>query len=98
MGGECCSQEEEREEEDGNEDSSGEEGTPGSTGVAADMQLDYLQLPSEGRTGRPTSARIWSSSEERLAWASDVQQVLHIHIHLRFSVSPSSSSLCLRTH
>ncbi|KAK9843370.1 hypothetical protein WJX74_011107 [Apatococcus lobatus] len=43
-----------------------------------DMQLDNLQLPSEGRTGRPTSARIWSSAQERLAWNADLEQAMSL--------------------
>lgn len=71
-----CSQEEEQQEEETAEGSSlQEENPPGGGAGAADMQLDYLQLPSEGHTGRPTSARIWSSGQERMAWIAELNQV-----------------------
>lgn len=71
-----CSQEEEQQEEGTAEGGSLQEEGPtmGSAG-ATDMRLDYLQLPSEGRTGRPSSARIWGSGQERMAWIAELDQV-----------------------
>ena len=69
----CChSQEEQGGEAAASRDGSPDEVVPEGAAV---MRLDSLQLPSEGRTGRPSSSRIWSSAQERAAWISDLEQV-----------------------